>query len=184
VSKEKPKLFIIPEEPPINEHGLVIPPVPALCADVCNSCPNKNECFEDNHHLYWEANLYNTKLYKGLRSSPFIIKICRRVHDELHHFQLPPRKPTPEVARLAIAEAEIESRINTKYGSIAQKRSEAVRSKAKKTKRLESDIEKLLNEIDECKEQKSMLFGNAGGVLPTEKYYIVRNAEIEFAEQN
>lgn len=184
MSKEKIKLFIIPEEPPVNEHGLVIPPAPTLCTpENCASCPY-DDCFEDNHHLYWEANSYKTKSFKGLRISPFVIKMCRKVHDELHDFQFPPCKPSPDVARLAITQAEIDNKIVIKYASISSKKSDAVRSRAKKTRRLELDIERLLDEVDELKEQKSILFGNAGGILPTKQYYIVRDGEIDFtAEQ-
>jgi hypothetical protein len=121
------EIFIIPIEPPQDEHGFVLLPVMpegSVKSKSCNMC--NGGCKPDRHHAYWpkparkkrqsreRTSIYGEGLpdfskdpYDKLRSAPFSISnlICRGWHDALHNLQSPPSHlPDTDIVQLALGQ--------------------------------------------------------------------------------
>ena len=174
------KLYLIHEEPPLNEHGLPIPPAPVDCiGELCVKYSN-GLCAGagDKHHLLWEKDLYPRGIYANLRNLPeLIVRRCRIFHDLLHKFQAPPPKPSIEAAKLAIQQSALEKKIRDKYLAIADKNASLESGGARHTRKILGEIDRLEDYIDTLKEQRVRLFGS-DSILPTQ-YWIVEEGKAE-----
>lgn len=183
-SQIKTGLFKIPKEPPVNEHGLIIPPKPIVCTDYPEQHRLLSNQRPDRHHLYWEKKSFQNGPYRDLRSNPrFIIKLCRHFHNDLHATQSPARRPTRNIARLAVQQAKIEHSIVERYQRIDDYLSYLDEPGGQiSEKNIESIVDRLSDEIDEYKETLGVIFDVDKGVIPTQQYYIDVSGNLIFED--
>jgi hypothetical protein len=72
------------------------------CFKQSNYCPLKKP-YSDTHHLFFPASDYQTETEKQFRDLEINKEqLCRCVHNALHRFEEPPKKPSEETMRRII----------------------------------------------------------------------------------
>jgi len=134
-----------------------------ISCDYATDCPlakvnGGRGCKEDIHHRYWPRRRYVNKLEKTFRQLlPNTVKICRRLHEEIHATESPPDKPDHEFMSRAIGLAT-RTRRNLKKQMVEQRRSE-IRIQLRGYSAIELDA--LLDNWEESQGDLSLLIETA-----------------------